>query len=365
MSEASFYAAFQELEASSYWGEYARGHSVESQQVAAYMQAIGAGAAPSAPTGIQTKFGAGLVGMGVAFSPPAPPIPPTLDYFWTPTSFLRTPLGSGRVVDPNNSTMMNTLLAYPQVQQQGLFGSNGSAAMKGEWSTCVYYTSSKSVMTPFNLSVPYTGINGTSPPEYTIMMPYESRMSPPSDSDAGVCVIDLLNISGLGAGTSYDWEIFVPGGTSHSVAVYNVLTEDGSQRPGDLVGDMPSVSGMITPYDVNVAGKINHAVGLMMPVMSAQWRFPACRSDNNATNGIPSGGYMDLDPSVNLAPYNLSPFATMVAVALQTYGGFAAEGSGSFATAVESVTDGSVYNIQPDSLPYSLVQHMRVLTAAP
>ncbi len=68
---------------------------------------------------------------------------------------------------------------------------------------------------------------------------------------------------------------------------------------------------------------------------------------------------MRLDPSLDLSQFDLDPFQLMVATALQRYGGYVADNSGSFKVYAESTVDGSNYAETPDALPWSVVSQLQ------
>jgi hypothetical protein len=81
--------------------------------------------------------------------------------------------------------------------------------------------------------------------------------------------------------------------------------------------------GAVNIKDVQ-AGSINHALALQV-ISAASWTnisWPAQRSDGSSTavDAIPEGTRFRLDPNLNVDALHLTPVATMIAKAAQTYG---------------------------------------------
>ncbi|MGV7637075.1 carbohydrate-binding domain-containing protein, partial [Mycobacterium kansasii] len=86
--------------------------------------------------------------------------------------------------------------------------------------------------------------------------------------------------------------------------------------------------------------------------------YPGTRTDGTVVDGIPQGTRLQLDPSLDLTRFGLTPFQLMVAKALQVYGGFNADHGDVFALYARSTFDGTTYAQPIQSLPDALIQHM-------
>jgi hypothetical protein len=89
--------------------------------------------------------------------------------------------------------------------------------------------------------------------------------------------------------------------------------------PGRAAG-VPIIAGLIMREEL-LAGEINHKLAF------ATWHnafkefcAPATWTDGFRDGGLPEGCVMQLDPVLDLAPFNLSPAALTIARALQRYG---------------------------------------------
>jgi hypothetical protein len=82
----------------------------------------------------------------------------------------------------------------------------------------------------------------------------------------------------------------------------------------------PLVAGLIMHHEI-MAGRIEHKI------VFACWQnaackhvFPACWTDGFLEWGLPEGATLQLDPTLDLDQFDLSPAARTVAIALQEYG---------------------------------------------
>jgi len=90
--------------------------------------------------------------------------------------------------------------------------------------------------------------------------------------------------------------------------------------PGRASG-VPIIAGLIMHEEI-LAGRIAHRLAFCSPC-SALGRFihpPAVWTDGPFPDGIPEGAVVQLDPSLDLGRFSLSPGARVVARALQEYG---------------------------------------------
>jgi hypothetical protein len=147
-----------------------------------------------------------------------------------------------------------------------------------------------------------------------------------------------------------------------------------------------NMAGLVRPEEVQ-AGVINHALAIGYPYTKAGGPVaPATKSDGRAAteNGtatgnpampsggmaIPEGARLDIDPSFDLNSLSLQPWERTLAVALQTYGGYVVDTSGSttiYAQNPQSYTTGNPFAPYWGDGDYAyltpaLASHMRVMT---
>ena len=89
--------------------------------------------------------------------------------------------------------------------------------------------------------------------------------------------------------------------------------------PGVAAGT-PIIAGVIR-YDEVKSGTIRHKLsGAVRYVAFQEYVFPATWTDGNFDGGIPEGATIQLDPNLDLSPFNLTQEELVVARALQNYG---------------------------------------------
>jgi len=92
---------------------------------------------------------------------------------------------------------------------------------------------------------------------------------------------------------------------------------------------VPALAGTIMHQEI-LEGRIEHKLAFATQAAGLQ-RFvspPAAWTDGGWRSGIPEGAVVQLDPSINLDSFNLSPAARVVARALQEYGAACVDVSG-------------------------------------
>jgi len=213
------------------------------------------------------------------------------------------------------------------------------------WTAPVYHA---------NASTPKATIN-VAPFRTTITIPYLPSFKPDPTSDSQFAVIDDST------GCEWEFEAFDPATmVTNSEATYNVVTGTGlhATDAGVSGGNISLIAGQITPSDI-ASGSINHALRYATPINSPNFVSPGNVSDGSTPGGIPEGQLMRLDPSLDLSQFNLTPFQLMVAEALQRYGAYNGDSSGSFKLYAENTIDGGSYASPPAPLPWSVVSHLQ------
>jgi hypothetical protein len=112
---------------------------------------------------------------------------------------------------------------------------------------------------------------------------------------------------------------------SHSSGTYGSAAWPGATRWwGASASSLSIVGGLITFADLR-RGRIDHALSISLPlVRKGVFAAPAKRTDGESTNphSLPEGAHLRLNPKLDLAKLQLSPFTRMVAEAAQRYGIF-------------------------------------------
>ncbi len=131
------------------------------------------------------------------------------------------------------------------------------------------------------------------------------------------------------------------------------------------------IAGLITNDDIE-SGAIRHALVLAYPHIESRYYTPPASSAQGTTSealptrGIPCGGHVQLDPSLDVTKLGLSPAGLLIAHALQTYGAFVGDFSGAVSlyadaspTAQAFWNGGALANADASKIPLS---SFRVLT---
>lgn len=144
-------------------------------------------------------------------------------------------------------------------------------------------------------------------------------------------------------GTEYSFWQFVANadGTYSATNGYRYHTTNGyfGRFADGLAGrgaGTPYFAGLVRPWEIT-QGHIDHALAFAYHAPSAEFRYPASKSDGGNFGGItgtdiPEGARLQLNPTltdVDFTAWGLSPEAKIIARALQQYGMYIIDNSGS------------------------------------
>jgi hypothetical protein len=257
--------------------------------------------------------------------------------WWAQQSPFNTPL-AGAGVDPRSTAWAQLL--YDSAGPAGLWVNSDA------WSTPVYHATPTTPLATFAIVNTHESIT----------IPYDAAWRPSPDGDSHIAIIDAKT------GCDYEFQSFDPAQrTAHAEGTYRIYRGSGAHVPtGHTGGALSLLAGLIRPADVR-AGVITHALAFGAPVTGPASVSPASWSDGRNPSGISEGARLQLDPTLDLAAWHLSPFQLMIARALQRYGMYLRDTSGSVTLYAESTTDGSSYSQPIQPLPRDLLLHMRTL----
>ncbi len=157
------------------------------------------------------------------------------------------------------------------------------------------------------------------------------------------------------------------GSRYHTTSGYFGRFADGLSGRG---AGTPYFAGLVRPWEIQ-QGRIDHALAFAMDSPSSGCRYPASKSDGEGVTGVdpPEGARLQLNPSLGEADFNamgLSPMAKTIARALQQYGMYVVDNSGSSKIYLEDRAtagwDGTVTRTMVSSIPWSA---FRVVQAPP
>jgi hypothetical protein len=278
------------------------------------------------------------LGCAVAVAVAAPTSSTKVTKWWSVQSpFNQTLDGAG--IDARSGAWAQML--YDSAGQAGLWVNDDA------WTTPVYHA------TPSTPRITIAVVNT----QKSITIPYDPSWRPSPDGDSHIAIIDPK------AGCDYEFQSFDP--ARHAAiaeGTYRIYSGSGAHVPTGHTGAALSLlAGLIRPADVRL-GVIRHALAFAAPVTAPAAVAPASWSDGRNPTGIPEGTRFQLDPSLDLSPWHLSPFQLMVARALQRYGMYLRDTGGAVALYAESRTDGASYALPIQGLPRDLLLHMRAMT---
>ena len=109
------------------------------------------------------------------------------------------------------------------------------------------------------------------------------------------------------------------------------------------------IAGLITADEIR-AGRIEHALVVAYPHIRSRYYTPPASTAQarNGTGaepnrGVPCGGRMQLDPSLDVTTLNLTPAGLAIARALQKYGAFVGDYSGAVSLYADASPDARAY----------------------
>jgi hypothetical protein len=187
----------------------------------------------------------------------------------------------------------------------------------------------------------------------TALVPIPDGAEPSAGTDRHLCIIDKQAHTEWGM-----WDTSnTPNGWTCSVAATSDLSGTGVRppksssatwydSPGARACGFPLVAGLITVDEIR-QGRIDHALVIAYPHIRSHWFEPPASTAQGTTDqaiptrGVPCGGHLQLDPTLDVNALPLSASGKIIARALQEYGAYV----GDFAGAVTLYADAS-----PDAL---------------
>lgn len=245
-----------------------------------------------------------------------------------------TPITANASVDSNSAAMIQD---FSMIAGQTEFWINIQ-----DYSVPVYFVDSTAVpMVTVAASLGGTGFRtgaATGDAAGTGMAPIPSGAMPAAGTDMHLAIIDKTAQMEWGF-----WDAVQSGSWTAGEASTLDLSADGVRPPersdpwwaghGPRACGFGLIAGLITMEEMQ-AGAIEHALVVAYShIMSRYYTPPASSaqgttSDALPTRGIPCGGRIQLDPSLNLTTLGLSPSGLAIATALQKYGAFVGDYSG-------------------------------------
>jgi hypothetical protein len=247
---------------------------------------------------------------------------------YAPSSAWNTPIGPAPTIDPRTPTYRSTLTATGRTLTSDV----------DQYTIGLYCITPTAPRTSIQLTGYYSDyLTGTRighgyAPTIT-NLPIPAGLTPPAGSDGQMVIWDQ------NAGIEYGfWQFAWKNGHATATNGYAIRTDTTS--PGrfadGLAGrgaGLPYLAGTVRPTEI-ATGRIEHALAFAYAYPSREHTFPASKSDGKGTTGrdLPEGTRLQLDPTLtttDLTRLGVTPTGLIIAKALQQYGMYVVDNSGS------------------------------------
>jgi len=208
----------------------------------------------------------------------------------------------------------------------------------------------------FAMPVDYGG-QGWQGSNTTANMPIPAQAEPDPQSDHHMLVISADRKTEYGC-----WNVSHSGSSWHAgVCATADLTDTGVRPPagvgntqwwqaaGSRACGFPLVAGLIRVEEIQ-AGRIAHALVVAYPHIRAGFYTPPASTAQGSNGvgaqkdrGIPCGGRIQYDPSINLDTLNLTRSGRIIMQALQEYGAYVGDFSGAMSLYADGSPDAQTY----------------------
>jgi len=293
--------------------------------VSALSAIVGVGAA--AALIVACSGAAGSPEHGVTVDPQRPPPPDTFRPF-ADSSPWNTPIPAGVALRPDSATLVQHLAASSEWP--------GLSVSIHPWSVPVYWVNASTPRVDVHTPLSNEGEN------VTLRWPVPAGALAAPAGDGHLTLVDV------DAGRAYDFFQGRPrsdGGWDCTLCSSVDLRGSGVRPPkggpsawyashGSRACGFPLIAGLITAAELE-AGEIPHALVLGYPGIRQRWFVSPASTGHPAngsiseTEGIPCGGRIQLDPTLDVSTLGLSPAGRTIARALQVYGAYVGDFSGS------------------------------------
>ena len=289
--------------------------------------------------------------------PPALPLP-----LYSPDSPWNQPIPPDAAVDPRSDEMIALLV------EDARNGSSPPVLSVREWSVTVYVADENTPRTDVRLTAPWSSAYGA-----LLDVPIPEGALPDPAGDSQIAILDLST------GYEYDFWQIRRGRAGEWAASWGnriALESDGIYPTGMSArgSGFALLAGLIWPEEF-AQGRIEHALLISLPHTATGGPvWPATESDgwSDDERAIPEGARLQLDPTLNLDEFEMRPYERIIAEALQRYGAFVGDSSGSIE--LEAVNPISYpedpypegwFDVRWALLPGIPWEHMRVLELPP
>ncbi len=253
--------------------------------------------------------------------------------WYAPTSFWNTPIAANAAIDANSVGMISYAIAS--------YANGANLANTRAWGMSYVYTTSTGSK---NYTVACTQYCTSS----SISFPIPAGTLANTGSDHHLAVINTTTNTELDmweASYNSSSDTWSAGSfATTSTAGWGAICALGQLCNGEVAAGFAMLGGAIRPEEI-AAGVIPHALSITTPATKSGYiACPATHTDGQSSNAnaIPEGAHIQLNPSFNVAAQSWPAWEKTIAVALQTYGAYVSDTSGSLALyAVNDMNSGN------------------------
>jgi hypothetical protein len=253
--------------------------------------------------------------------------------WYAPTSFWNTPIAANAAIDANSAGMISYAIAS--------YANGANLANTSAWGMSYVTTTATGSK---NYTVACTQYCTSS----SISFPIPAGTLANTGSDHHLAVINTttnteLDMWEASYNSSNDTWSAGSLGTTSTVG-WGAMCALGQLCNGEVAAGFAMLGGAIRPEEI-AAGLIPHALSITTPATKSGYiACPATHTDGSSSNAnaIPEGARIQLNPSFNVAAQSWSTWQKTIAYALQTYGAYVSDTSGSLALyAVNDMNSGN------------------------
>ena len=210
-----------------------------------------------------------------------------------------------------------------------------------QWTVPMFYADASTPRVMVRAELGGLGFTGNEGMNATAMVPIPAEAMGDAQADGHMLIIDKVNLVEWGFyqarrdGAAWRCTLCANMGlTSTGVRPFKPQNPTWYTSHGPRACGFPLVAGLIRAEAVR-AGRIDHALEIAYPhIRAGLYTSPATTAQTRIgdqaikTRGIPCGGRIQLDPTLNIDGLGLSAGGKVVARALQEYGAFVGDFSG-------------------------------------
>ncbi len=265
---------------------------------------------------------------------PAPSPAPSPSGVWRPfnaTSPWNTPIGANPALEPDSQALIDAF------RSSSPFGEHLDVNI-ARFSIPLYQASTSAPLQSVAVGLGGEGWGGGGPGAVG-SMPIPAGATPDESFDAHMAVLSpdrtreygcwAMNFNGTRAGAWFAQLCATSDLTGSGVRPPATSANPWWAAHGPRACGFPLVAGLIRADEIR-AGRIDHALVFAYPALRRNRFTPpaSTNSSDGATYGIPCGGRIQFDPSIDVTKLGLSPAGVTIMRALQQYGAYVGDYSG-------------------------------------